>query len=120
LDALKELDTQALGDVPGDVTMEKPGTWVVAFEGDHNPAVTGQHGRVAPSWVVEVESRSIGCVVVPPDANGKRICYGGRPAKHDEVMPLDWSQYYEKNSPDTFKTRAETYMKMQGMLEEHC
>ena len=33
IDLLKELDAETLGDVPGGVAVEEPGTWVVGHKG---------------------------------------------------------------------------------------
>ena len=52
---LEELQREALADVPADMAVHQPGTWVVGFESDDGPAGAGEHGDVAAGRVFEVE-----------------------------------------------------------------
>ena len=56
----KELNTETLRDVPGNVAMHEPSTGVVGREGQNEPARSGQSGCVSARRIVEVELASHG------------------------------------------------------------
>lgn len=64
LNSFEKLDTQPLADMPGNMTMEQPGSGVITPEGDDQPSRAGKHGRVPTSGVVELESGAVGGVYV--------------------------------------------------------
>lgn len=58
---LKELKSQTFPNVPCDVTVHQPSTWVVRLEGNYSPARREQNGNVTTRRIDEVEISQICC-----------------------------------------------------------
>lgn len=57
---LDELHGKTAINVPHNMAMHEPGTWIVSFETHHSPAIALKHSSITTRWVVEIERSSIG------------------------------------------------------------
>lgn len=52
---LQELDTQALTDMPSNMTMHKPGPRIIRNKRNNNPPIRRQHGDIPPRRIAKVK-----------------------------------------------------------------
>jgi len=64
--ALEELHSQTFTNMPSDMAVHQPGTWIVRWEGNYQPSITRQDSSVAAWWVVPVQGCRAGSLVKYP------------------------------------------------------
>jgi len=64
--ALEELHSQTFTNVPSDMTVHQPGTWIVRWEANYQPTTARQDSGVATRWIVPVQGCRAGGLVKYP------------------------------------------------------